>query len=173
MLILTAVQAAAALGAGYLGAGVAMKIGHRLRRELFAQVQAMSTQEIGIFGTSSLVTRATNDVQQIQTFAVLVFTMLAAAPACGRCWRRCRRRTPPSSRPNTAPGLPRPIRPQRTARCTRSAGSSRWPASFRAPAPAARAMSHAVLCDLAYNGHAAIGGLPRAPVRPAMEEARC
>jgi ATP-binding cassette subfamily B protein len=83
MLIITAVQAAAALGAGYLGAGVAMKIGHRLRRELFDQVQAMSSQEIGTFGAPSLVTRATNDVQQIQTFAVLVFTMLAAAPVMG------------------------------------------------------------------------------------------
>ena len=83
MLVLTAVQAAAALAAGYLGADVAMKIGHRLRRELFAQVQVMSSQEIGTFGTPSLVTRATNDVQQIQTFAVLVFTMLAAAPVMG------------------------------------------------------------------------------------------
>lgn len=83
MMVLTAVQAAAALGAGYLGADVAMNIGHRLRRELFAQVQAMSSQEIGAFGTPSLVTRATNDVQQIQTFAVLVFTMLAAAPVMG------------------------------------------------------------------------------------------
>jgi ATP-binding cassette subfamily B protein len=83
MLVLTALQAAAALAAGYLGADVAMKIGHRLRRELFAQVQAMSSQEIGAFGTPSLVTRATNDVQQIQTFAVLVFTMLAAAPVMG------------------------------------------------------------------------------------------
>ncbi|MBT2548739.1 ABC transporter ATP-binding protein [Arthrobacter sp. ISL-65] len=83
MMVLTAVQAAAALGAGYLGADVAMKIGHRLRRELFSHVQAMSSQEIGTFGAPSLVTRATNDVQQIQTFAVLVFTMLAAAPVMG------------------------------------------------------------------------------------------
>ncbi|MGN7250511.1 ABC transporter ATP-binding protein [Arthrobacter sp. SAFR-014] len=83
MMVLTALQAAAALGAGYLGADVAMKIGHRLRRELFSQVQAMSSQEIGTFGTASLVTRSTNDVQQIQTFAVLVFTMLAAAPVMG------------------------------------------------------------------------------------------
>ncbi|MDQ0865211.1 ATP-binding cassette subfamily B multidrug efflux pump [Arthrobacter globiformis] len=43
----------------------------------------MSSQEVGTFGTPSLVTRATNDVQQIQTFAVLVFTMLAAAPVMG------------------------------------------------------------------------------------------
>ncbi|CAH0152311.1 putative ABC transporter ATP-binding protein Rv1273c [Arthrobacter sp. Bi83] len=83
MIGLSVVQVAAALGAGYLGAAVAMKIGHRLRRELFAKVQAMSSQEVGAFGAPSLVTRATNDVQQIQTFAVLVFTMLAAAPVMG------------------------------------------------------------------------------------------
>jgi ATP-binding cassette subfamily B multidrug efflux pump len=83
MTALTAVQAGAAFGAGYLGAVVAMRIGHRLRRELFDRVQAMSSQEVGSFGAPSLVTRATNDVQQIQTFAVLVFTMLAAAPVMG------------------------------------------------------------------------------------------
>jgi ATP-binding cassette, subfamily B, multidrug efflux pump len=80
---LSAVQAGTALGAGYLAAVVAMKLGHRLRRSLFAQVQAMSSQEVNGFGAPSLVTRATNDVQQIQTFAVLVFTMLAAAPVMG------------------------------------------------------------------------------------------
>lgn len=83
MMALTAVQAGAALGAGYLGAVVAMRIGHRLRHELFGRVQDMSSQEVGSFGAPSLVTRATNDVQQIQTFAVLVFTMLAAAPVMG------------------------------------------------------------------------------------------
>ncbi len=83
MAALSVVQAGAALGAGYLAAVVAMKLGHRLRRSLFAQVQAMSSQEVNGFGAPSLVTRATNDVQQIQTFAVLVFTMLAAAPVMG------------------------------------------------------------------------------------------
>lgn len=83
MAAISVVQVAAALGAGYLGAGVAMKIGHRLRRDLFAKVQEMSSQEVSAFGAPSLVTRATNDVQQIQTFAVLVFTMLAAAPVMG------------------------------------------------------------------------------------------
>ncbi|MBT2520130.1 ABC transporter ATP-binding protein [Arthrobacter sp. ISL-28] len=83
MVALSVVQVTAALGAGYLGAVVAMKIGHRLRRDLFGKVQTMSSQEVGAFGAPSLVTRATNDVQQIQTFAVLVFTMLAAAPVMG------------------------------------------------------------------------------------------
>ena len=83
MAALSVVQPGSALGAGYLAAVVAMKLGHRLRRNLFAQVQAMSSQEVNGFGAPSLVTRATNDVQQIQTFAVLVFTMLAAAPVMG------------------------------------------------------------------------------------------
>lgn len=83
MAALSVVQAGAALAAGYLGAVVAMKLGHRLRRTLFDQVQAMSSQEVNAFGAPSLVTRATNDVQQVQTFAVLVFTMLAAAPVMG------------------------------------------------------------------------------------------
>jgi ATP-binding cassette, subfamily B, multidrug efflux pump len=80
---IAAVQVVAALAAGYLSAAVAMQLGRQLRQELFAKVQAMSSQEVGSFGVPSLVTRATNDVQQIQVLAVLVFTMLVAAPAMG------------------------------------------------------------------------------------------
>ncbi|MDQ0075862.1 ABC transporter ATP-binding protein [Arthrobacter oryzae] len=80
---IAAVQVAAALAAGYFSANVAMKLGRQLRQELFAKVQALSSQEVGTFGVPSLVTRATNDVQQIQALAVLVFTMLVAAPAMG------------------------------------------------------------------------------------------
>ncbi len=74
------VQVLAAIAAGYLGAVVAMELGRQLRGELFTKVQAMSSQEVGGFGAPSLVTRATNDVTQIQSLAVLVFTMLIAAP---------------------------------------------------------------------------------------------
>ncbi|MBT2597178.1 ABC transporter ATP-binding protein [Arthrobacter sp. ISL-72] len=80
---IAAVQVAAALAAGYLSATVAMDLGRQLRQELFAKVQVLSSQEVGSFGVPSLVTRATNDVQQIQALAVLVFTMLVAAPAMG------------------------------------------------------------------------------------------
>ncbi|RAX45438.1 ABC transporter ATP-binding protein [Arthrobacter sp. AQ5-06] len=80
MSLIAAVQAAAAIAAGYFGAVVAMKIGHQLRGEVFTRIQSLSSQEVAAFGTQSLVTRATNDTQQIQSFAVLVFTMLAAAP---------------------------------------------------------------------------------------------
>jgi ATP-binding cassette subfamily B multidrug efflux pump len=78
---IAAVQVVAAVAAGYLGAVVAMDVGRQLREELFAKVQSMSSQEVGTFGAPSLVTRATNDVTQIQNLAVLVFTMLVAAPA--------------------------------------------------------------------------------------------
>ena len=80
---IAAVQVAAALAAGYFSANVAMKLGRQLRQEIFGQVQSLSSQEVGTFGVPSLVTRATNDVQQIQALAVLVFTMLVAAPAMG------------------------------------------------------------------------------------------
>lgn len=76
-----ALQVGAAVAAGYLGAVVAMQAGHELRRGLFAKVQTFSSQEVGAFGAASLVTRATNDVTQIQNLTVLVFTMLVAAPA--------------------------------------------------------------------------------------------
>jgi ATP-binding cassette subfamily B protein len=83
MAVIAALQAAAAIAAGYLGAVVAMQLGRQLREELFARIQSLSSQEVAVFGTQSLVTRATNDTQQIQSFAVLVFTMLVAAPVMG------------------------------------------------------------------------------------------
>lgn len=78
---IAAVQVMTAVAAGYLGAVVAMEIGGQLRGELFAKVQSFSSQEVSAFGAPSLVTRATNDVAQIQNLAVLVFIMLIAAPA--------------------------------------------------------------------------------------------
>lgn len=81
MAVIAGVQVAAAVAAGYLGAVVAMELGRKLREELFAKVQSMSSQEVGAFGAASLVTRATNDVAQIQNLMVLVFTMLIGAPA--------------------------------------------------------------------------------------------
>ncbi|HJW01465.1 MAG TPA: ABC transporter ATP-binding protein, partial [Arthrobacter sp.] len=83
MAAIAAVQAGAALAAGYLGAVVAMRLGRQLRQELFAKIQALSSQEVASFGAQSLVTRTTNDTLQIQSFAVLVFTMLVAAPVMG------------------------------------------------------------------------------------------
>jgi len=83
MAAIAIVQAAAALAAGYLGAVVAMQLGAQLRQEVFGKIQSLSSQEVASFGAQSLVTRTTNDTLQIQSFAVLVFTMLVAAPVMG------------------------------------------------------------------------------------------
>ena len=83
MAVIALVQAAAAIGAGYLGALAAMRIGRQLRTEIFARIQLLSSQDVAMFGTQSLTTRATNDTQQVQAFALLVFTMLVAGPAMG------------------------------------------------------------------------------------------
>lgn len=83
MAALAVIQAVAAIAAGYLAAVAAMRIGHQLRAEIFSKIQSLSSREVAAFGTQSLATRATNDTQQIQAFAVLVFTMLVAGPAMG------------------------------------------------------------------------------------------
>jgi ATP-binding cassette subfamily B protein len=83
MAAIAVVQAGAAIAAGYLAAVVAMKLGHRLRAEIFAKIQSFSSQDVARFGAQSLTVRATNDTQQVQAFALLVFTMLVAGPAMG------------------------------------------------------------------------------------------
>lgn len=80
MLAVTLLQAATAAAAGYAGARIAMGVARDLRSAAFRRVQDFSARETGRFGTASLITRTTNDVQQIQTFAVLVLTMLVPAP---------------------------------------------------------------------------------------------
>ncbi|MFB7409504.1 ABC transporter ATP-binding protein [Streptomyces sp. NPDC056202] len=80
MVAVTLLQAAAAAAATYTGARVAMGVARDLRSEVFRRVQDFSARERGRFGAASLITRTTNDVQQIQTFTVLVLTMLVAAP---------------------------------------------------------------------------------------------
>lgn len=83
MTVVAAVQAGAAICAGYLGAVLAMRLGRELRSLVFNRIQRLSTQDVAFFGTQSLSTRATNDTAQIQGFSLLVFTMLLAAPAMG------------------------------------------------------------------------------------------
>ncbi len=77
------VQISFAIGAAWLGARIAMGVGHDLRSAVFARVQGFSLHEMRGFGASSLITRTTNDVQQVQTFLVMVLTMIVAAPITG------------------------------------------------------------------------------------------
>nr|MDT0659006.1 ABC transporter ATP-binding protein [Micromonospora sp. DSM 115978] len=80
MLAVTAVQMACAIAAVFYGARTAMAFGRDLRSAVFGQVGRFSAREVGQFGAPSLITRTTNDVQQVQMLVVLTFTMLVAAP---------------------------------------------------------------------------------------------
>ncbi len=80
MIAVTLLQVLAAAAAVFFGARVAMGVGRDLRSAVFSRVQDFSVREVGRFGASSLITRTTNDVQQIQMLTVLGLTMLVAAP---------------------------------------------------------------------------------------------
>ncbi len=80
MLGFTLVQATFAIAAVYFGGKVAMSFGRDLRASLFHQVTGFSAREVGTFGAPSLITRITNDVQQVQMLVVMACTMAIAAP---------------------------------------------------------------------------------------------
>ena len=81
MLGFSLVQIVFAAAAVWYGAGkAAMGFGRDLRRDLFHQVTDYSAREVGKFGAPSLITRITNDVQQVQMLVVLGATMMIAAP---------------------------------------------------------------------------------------------
>lgn len=80
MLGITLIQVAASVAAVYFGARAAMGLGHDLRDQLFAHVNEFSEREVSFFGGASLITRSTNDVQQVQTLAFSALTLLVSAP---------------------------------------------------------------------------------------------
>jgi ATP-binding cassette subfamily B protein len=80
MLGFSAVQVVFAIAAVYLGGKVAMSFARDLRNALFHKVTAFSAREVGSFGAPSLITRITNDVQQVQMMVVMAATMAVAAP---------------------------------------------------------------------------------------------
>jgi ATP-binding cassette subfamily B protein len=80
MLAVTAGQLGCALVAVYFGARVAMAYGRDLRSAIFHHVGLLSAREVGKFGAPSLITRTTNDVQQIQMLVLMSTTMFVTAP---------------------------------------------------------------------------------------------
>ena len=80
MLAISLVQVVFAAWAVWYGARAAMGFGRDVRRDLFHQVTSYSAREVGTFGAPSLITRITNDVQQVQTLVVMATTMMIAAP---------------------------------------------------------------------------------------------
>jgi ATP-binding cassette subfamily B protein len=80
MLAVAFVQIVCSIGAVYFGARTAMALGRDVRQAVFTKVQQFSAREIGHFGAPSLITRSTNDVQQVQMLALMTFTLLVSAP---------------------------------------------------------------------------------------------
>ena len=80
MVGVTLVQVVFSAGAVYLSARVAMGFGRDVRGELFHRVTDFSAREVNHFGAPSLITRVTNDVQQVQMLVVMACTLAVAAP---------------------------------------------------------------------------------------------
>ena len=80
MLAVTAVLGIAAVIGVYLSARVAMGFGRDVRRAVFAAVETFSQVEVNTFGPASLITRNTNDVQQVTVVVFMGLTMLVSAP---------------------------------------------------------------------------------------------
>jgi ATP-binding cassette, subfamily B, multidrug efflux pump len=80
MLAVALAQLIASIGAVFYGARTAMAAGRDIRAGIFAKVQSFSAREVGHFGAPSLITRTTNDVQQVQMLALMTFTLMVTAP---------------------------------------------------------------------------------------------
>src|SRR6476661_9160886 len=80
MLAFTLLQVVFSVAAVYWGGKIAMSFGRDLRKNLFHKVTDFSAREVGTFGAPSLITRITNDVQQVQMLVVMAATMAIGAP---------------------------------------------------------------------------------------------
>ena len=83
MLGLTLLMVAVSVAVGFLASRVSAAIGRDLRRETFSSVIHFSNAEIENFSTASLITRTTNDIQQVQFVCVMLLRMVAYAPILG------------------------------------------------------------------------------------------
>ncbi|MDQ1075237.1 MULTISPECIES: ABC transporter ATP-binding protein [Microbacterium] len=80
MLVISLGQITASIIATYFAARAAMAAGRDIRRDVFEKVSGFSERELSQFGAGSLITRNTNDVQQVQMLAMMGATMLVSAP---------------------------------------------------------------------------------------------
>ena len=80
MLGVCVVQVLTAIAGIYFGARTAMAIGRDLRREVYRKVDSLSALELGRFGTATLITRGTNDVQQVQMLVLMTLNFMVSTP---------------------------------------------------------------------------------------------
>ncbi|WP_114854139.1 ABC transporter ATP-binding protein [Brachybacterium sp. YJGR34] len=80
MLAVAMVQLIAAIASVWFGARVAMGMGRDVRRSIYRRVDRFSTEEMGRFGAPTLITRATNDVQQVQMLVLMTLNFMVMVP---------------------------------------------------------------------------------------------
>ncbi|MGW0463812.1 ABC transporter ATP-binding protein [Streptomyces sp. NPDC003027] len=80
MIAVSVLQVVCNVGAVYYGARTAAALGRDVRAAVFERVQSFSAREVGQFGAPSLITRTTNDVQQVQMLVLMAFTLMVSAP---------------------------------------------------------------------------------------------
>ena len=80
MLGVCVVQVVTAIAGIYFGARTAMAVGRDLRREVYRKVDSLSALELGRFGTATLITRGTNDVQQVQMLVLMTLNFMVSTP---------------------------------------------------------------------------------------------
>ena len=80
MLIVAFIQVSAAIAAIWFGSRTAMGLGRDLRSDIFRRVTRYSAEDMSNFGTATLITRGTNDVQQVQMVYMMMLNFMVAAP---------------------------------------------------------------------------------------------
>ncbi|MFY9427354.1 MAG: ABC transporter ATP-binding protein [Caldicoprobacterales bacterium] len=83
MLLIALLSMAASIFVGFLSARVSSALGRNLREKVFRKVISFSNVEFDDFSTASLITRSTNDIQQVQMFIVMLLRMVFYAPILG------------------------------------------------------------------------------------------
>lgn len=80
MLVVAMVQVVTAIASVWFGARASMGVGRDIRRSIYTRVDRFSTEEMSRFGAPTLITRATNDVQQVQMLVLMTLNMMVMVP---------------------------------------------------------------------------------------------
>ncbi len=83
MMLLSLVSIACTVAVGYIAARAGSGMAERIRGDVFARVESFSLAEFDRFSTASLITRSTNDVQQVQMVTIMILRMFISAPMMG------------------------------------------------------------------------------------------
>ena len=83
MILVTLGGAVAAVSSGYLATKIGTGFSRNLRKAVFEKVESFSMEEFNNFSTASLITRSTNDIQQVQMVVIILFRMVLSAPIMG------------------------------------------------------------------------------------------